>query len=49
MMVTYFLTTVTFIKVTTMIQTIVFKHSDKSEVLAYFSKRQGIKFLAINC
>ena len=46
-MVTYFLATEEFIKVATMIQTIVFKHSGKSEELTNFSKKQGVKFLVI--
>ena len=41
----YFLATEEFIKVATMMQTIVFKHSDKSEELTKFRKKQGIKFL----
>ena len=38
MEVIYFLATENFIKLATMIQTTVSKHSDKSEELAYFSK-----------
>ena len=45
---TNFLATEEFKKVATMIQTIIFKHSDKSEELTNFIKRQGIKFLVIN-
>ena len=48
MVVTYYLAAEEFIKVATMLQTIVFKHSDKSEELTHFSKSQGSKFLVIN-
>ena len=45
MVVTYYLATEEFIKVATMIETIVLKPSDKCEELTNFSKRQSIKFL----
>ena len=44
MVVTYFLAAEEFLKVVTMIRTIVFKHSDRSEELIDFSKRQCIKY-----
>ena len=46
-MVTYFLAAEEFIKVATMVQTKVFKHSDKSEELTNFINRQSIKLLVI--
>ena len=39
MVVTYFLATKKFVKMAILIQTIVFKYSDKSDELAYFSKK----------